>query len=481
MNRKKSWLVLIGSGLPFLVLVFMPWRAVYAFNSNLPPPWLARSTPPNLKHIPAGGSSTKSKTKSNPNSNDKKVNDSSSNSGSNAKDDSEILDSTSTSSSATSSATSHTKVGGKDLKDEDENQSTYGAVARVAATATMIPYMRVNGAATTHSVSTAITAATRDVLSKKGSRSPMESMEPHMLSLLHMCRFSNIPEVLFLHVMGTLAVTRGVINGPAQPLLSTLLAPSMVLVCLAICITSCSSSLIHNYYDTRYDTRTGHLGGLFSNQMTLSVPAPLMKRSLIYVYSILLTVMAFLPGKLARMSIVSSLLLTFWYTQHLKPRTWIKNVSLAGVQALHPFTSAAAACYTLGLSVSSISNVWRMSAVLFMSVMGRGIWADVLNEERDQKLNRRTIPVVYGKRMAGKVVLGLSVTMAFMAVIGPFMSFIWTGNSTWRQIMLSLLGSTMVVKNAVDIVKEGGMNLNLVKKALEESKFAMSLIMASFI
>merc|ERR1712071_472211 len=65
-----------------------------------------------------------------------------------------------------------------------------------------------------------------------------------------------------------------------------------------------------------------------------------------------------------------------------------------------------------------------------------------------QKMNRRTIPVVYGKRMEGKAVLGLSVTMAFMAVIGPFMSFIWTGNSTWRQIMLSLLGSTMVVNQS---------------------------------
>lgn len=470
MNSKRiqSRLFLISS-LAF-VLTFLSVAPVYGFNSNLPPPWLAHSKP-----IYPISSRSHSKSNNNPN---KKVSSSSekpsSNSGSQASNDPE------TPRASVSKSGKEEPIEDEELNDPETKLSTerapnvagddvsWGQTNKVPAT---MPSFGVQ-TAYVQSGSTAVPSATSLLKTQKKAVSP--AVAPHLANLLKMCRLSNLPGVLLLHMMGTYAAIRST----SHSFVSTLLHPSMMLVFSTLIITSCSSMVVNDYYDAR----TGV--DVLNSKPSLLAPAPVVKRFLTYLYTGLLTLLVVLPGKASRMSVVVGSLLTFWYTQHLKPKTWIKNVSCAGIIALSPFTSAAAACYTRNLSLSPmLGNIVRMCSMIFFGIMGREIWMDVLDEEGDRTVSIRTVPVVYGKRAACRIVLGLSLCMTLLSVSGPLLE-LWLSGGTatiWRRLGLSLIGSGMVVRRAIEIVAKDGMNLNLVKQAIEEDKLALVFLMGSFV
>merc|ERR1712071_502828 len=107
---------------------------------------------------------------------------------------------------------------------------------------------------------------------------------------------------------------------------------------------------------------------------------------------------------------------------------------------------------------------------------------DVCDVEGDRREHVRTVPVVYGKRLASKAVLVFSVIMAVLAVGEPVLALKSSvTNDRIRRVLFSVVGSGMVIKRAVGVVNSQGLNVDLVKKGVEESKLALLLVMASFV
>lgn len=454
---------------------------VEGFNSQLPPPWV---TPrPNNNSNNNSNSNNGRGGLANASKSNKKVTPSSNTEVATAPHDSE------NNSKSSSSGSGEEIVEGDISKDGNVSNevSSHADAAFVAAgsavteyyTTSTIPSSGINGH---HGTTTASSIADTGNGSKvsdsvrSNSLATRASTRPYLPDLLKMCRPSNLPGVFLLHIVATKVALHSL---PSQTaLLSTLLRPSHLLVLSALVLTSCSSMVVNDYYDAR--TGVDNL-----KQHKLKVPAPVTKRFLTYVYATLLTVLAFLPGKVSRASVVMGSLLTFWYTQHLKPRTWIKNVSCAGLVGLSPLTSAAATCYIHGVPLMNggpLPSVLRMSAVVFFGIMGREVWMDVLDEEGDRREHIRTVPVVFGKRFASKVVLAFTMLMSAMAVGTPLWDLIMKGSSApiLKRVIMSALGSGMVLTRAIQIVKAQGLDTDLLTKGVEEGKLALFFILASF-
>lgn len=458
------------------VLFCLSVSPTYAFNSNLPPPWLVRTT--TINPISTGSATKSSPTKkSAKSSSNEKVNEPSPNSGSPASTDQKPTNPPVARTLQDKSKSQEQKVDSSD-KDVDEKAESSVISVDTALRYTRPTYTR-SKAHTTLPATGAFGIQEKSL--KTVAMSPLmqaenkivdPSVKPHFKSLMKMCRLSNIPGVILLHVVGTYVATSAL---HSSAFLATLFQPSMLVVLASLLILSSSSMVINDYYDSR----TGV--DLLNAGKRLQVPAPVIKRFLSYLYTTLLTALVFLPGKITRMSVVFGSLLTFWYTQHLKPKTWIKNVSCAGLIALSPFTSAAAASYIQGNSlVQALPKILQLSTTIFLGVMGREIWMDVLDEDGDRKASIQTIPVKYGKRIACRVAFALSFTMALISNVGHLVTVL-NGEAAWRSLAFSSMGSAILLTRATQIMMRGGMNSNLTRRAIEEGKLVIFFVLASYV
>ena len=444
----------------FLVSCSLP--TTHGFNSNLPPPWLAHST--TIKPIPTRSAAKSRPKKESTNKSSPQDIAESSNSGSRASTEPETSNSRGSDATEDKTILEHDSDSSTKSDDVEEIEVTakepvtYGAAP---TTFTTVPSFGVSG-------QLASPPATQSSVQKQ-AKVVNPAVRPYLTSLLKMCRLSNIPGVIALHVIGAYTAIR---NTGSQLLLSTMMQPSMLMVLASQVVLTCSSMVVNDYYDAR----TGV--DVLNAKNSFSVPPIVIKRFLSYLYASLLIGVVFLPGKIARMSVVSAAMLTFWYTQHLKPKTWIKNVSVSGIIALSPITSAAAASYVLDLPFSkTLANVFPLSMTIFLFAMGREIWMDILDETGDREANVETVPVRYGKRFASRAVLGLDIFMGLICVGGPLLSFL-SGESVGMNLTLRAIGLSMVLVRAVEIVRRDGTNTKLIQKAVEEGKIALLLLTA---
>lgn len=356
--------------------------------------------------------------------------------------------------------------------------------------------------------------------------------------LLRMTRPSNFPGVIMFHILGVhRALSAGLASSSIQVsytrslLLETLRRPQMIIVALALLLTSATSMVVNDYYDARsgVDARnlltqalqksSGHGGETTYSHLdkplaTGDVPMVVAKRFLSYLYSALMICLTAVPGVASRLTVVLAAMLTFWYTQHLKPRTWLKNVSCAGLIALSPFTSGSAALHLVlesagggnGIGVGSsigpaMASLWRLVLTLFSGFMSREIIMDVCDYEGDREAGVRTVPVKYGKRFATRVSLAFTCAMAALAVGGPGLGLMaaWdaavaatptTGDAFWlilrtplaRKFVLATIGSGLIVRRAIQVVKTEGEDMNIAARAVDEQKeISVLFILASFI
>ena len=156
--------------------------------------------------------------------------------------------------------------------------------------------------------------------------------------------------------------------------------------------------VVNDYYDKKLGRDTDKKSPLISGEVTFAI----VRNFLNYLYGAALICVAFVPGIPARISVIIGLMLTFFYTKHIKPLTWIKNVMCASLIALSPATSGFAALKVASeisngpwgnLRVLATPSLWRLVAMLFFGVCGREIMMDI-TDLNDDRLNRvRTIPV----------------------------------------------------------------------------------------
>lgn len=147
---------------------------------------------------------------------------------------------------------------------------------------------------------------------------PRASIRSNLPDLIAMTRPSNIPGVTLFHMLGTyLAV------GPSGSYWKILFSPSMLVTLMALQLTSATSMLVNDYYDTKLGRDSNKAFQPLLKKGT-NIPSPTMmvvaKRFLSYLYAAALVCGAMVPGIPARLAVVMGLMLTFWYTQHLKVR-----------------------------------------------------------------------------------------------------------------------------------------------------------------
>jgi len=307
-------------------------------------------------------------------------------------------------------------------------------------------------------------------------------------TFFRLSRPSNFPATVFFHALGVHLALQS-LPMPRPSLIQALFHPSLLLSMFAILLVTSSSMIVNDYYDAKSGTdalnnsSAAHYHPISNGR----VPLPLAKSFLVYMYTVLLFTTAFLPGIATRVSVIMASLLTFWYTQHLKPKTWIKNLSCAGLIALCPLTSASATSHVfssrLNLGVL-IPTLGRLILTLFTGILSREIFMDISDYEGDKLANIATIPVQYGRRFASYFSTAVVSLMSAIVLIKPMVEACnasFHNNAQVVKLILAISGCGIALTDAVKVMKTEGMESKVVDRAVDRGKLAVMFILASFV
>jgi hypothetical protein len=185
--------------------------------------------------------------------------------------------------------------------------------------------------------------------------------------LTGLTRPSNFPGIVVFHVLGIYLALSSV--GRMDAFVHVLLGnPSMWLVFSSIVLVSSTSMVVNDYYDAKLGRDKNTDRPLAKGTLSF----PLVRRYLSYLYAASLLCSALLPGAPARLSVLFALMLTYKYTNSLKPITWVKNAVCAFLIAFAPLTSGSAALFLVsekagmmsGLSILGVGSIWRVAAMV---------------------------------------------------------------------------------------------------------------------
>jgi 4-hydroxybenzoate polyprenyltransferase len=352
---------------------------------------------------------------------------------------------------------------------------------------------------TTTSSVQAIATMTPSILSphqEQETSLPSPTVKSCLPDLIQMTRPSNLPGVVLFHFLGIyLAIQSTNILQTGGSFLRIVTDPAMMITLLALLLTSSTSMLVNDYYDFKLGNDASKLDKPLTSH---SVPLALAKRFLSYLYGVTLICLTMIPGIPARLSVLSGLILTFYYTQHLKPKTWLKNVVCASLIALSPLTSGAAALALLHdvnsnnnkaaplLLLLPASSLFRVVSMLFVGILGREITMDI-NDTRDDSLHGvRTVPVVYGQRFASTCAMICSIGVVGLAMSGPLLElWVYKGSAVSvglrRRLVLATCGSILQLRRSYQVFATEGQDATIVSKAVDEGLLTMVPLLASFV
>ena len=313
-------------------------------------------------------------------------------------------------------------------------------------------------------------------------------------SLIQMTRPWNLPGVVLFHWIG---VYLAVQSTPHAGLLWKILRqPTMMITLLALCLTSSTSMLVNDYYDFKHGLDSSKL---YSPLTSKKVPPIIVKRFLSGLYATALLSLTMVPGIPARIAVVTGLMLTFWYTEHLKPRTWLKNIVCASLIALSPLASGAAALSMMDMplmsSATGLTPLLRLVAMLFVGIMGREVMMDINDLEDDSLHGVRTVPVKYGRKFASMVAMACSCGVTGLAMGVPIVQYLGKMTTTTitmtaqqpstihllRRISLATIGSLFQLRRSYHVLATEGQDRMVLDKAIQEGRTTVILLLASFI
>lgn len=367
----------------------------------------------------------------------------------------------------------------------------------------------------------AMTAATE----KGGASTPQATVWNQLGPLTQLTRPQNFPGIFCFHVLGIYIALQSA--NRMDLFVTVLLAkPSMWLVLSAVILVSCTSvsnvagaavaaaavaavlnddafvpnlsypcsfenkkMVVNDYYDAKLGRDTSPDRPLVTGDLSF----PLVRRYLSYLYAAALICGALLPGAPARLAVMLSLMLTYWYTNHLKPLTWVKNAVCAFLIAFAPLTSGSAAlhlAYTTttttmpALSLWRMGPIWRAVAMLFWGFLGREMTMDCNDVENDRAVGVQTIPVVYGPAFASRVALGCAAVAAGLAMAGPLrdMTTAAVPTAVWaRRLGFAVAGSAIQLAGAWRVWQTEGRDRNTVNWAVDSGVKTILLFLASYL
>jgi 4-hydroxybenzoate polyprenyltransferase len=339
------------------------------------------------------------------------------------------------------------------------------------------------------------------------STSKSDTVWQQLGPLTRLTRPHNFPGIFLFHLIGIYITLQ---STHRLDVFSTFLlaSPAMWLVFASVLLVSSTSMVVNDYYDAKLgrdtiSTDTDHDDDdhhhntnhpLVSGDLSFRV----VRRYLSYLYAAALLISTVLPGALARFSVIVSLMLTYWYTNHLKPLTWIKNAVCAFLIAFAPLTSSSATLHLLTttatttpptnmfVQVFQIVPLWRVVTMLFVGILGREITMDCNDVQNDGAVGVRTIPVVYGSVFASRVALACAGMASTLALMGPIYQG-WNRNSgisamVWqRRLVLASIASTIQMIGAIKVWKTQGRNRQVVSTAVDNGAATILLFLASYL
>lgn len=309
-------------------------------------------------------------------------------------------------------------------------------------------------------------------------------------ALFQLTRPANFPGITLFHMLGTyLALTY---TSRSSLFWKTIVHPRMCLTWLALVLTSSTSMVVNDYYDAK-------LGRDVNTHKALSegkIPLHVAKRFLKYLYAAAALVLMGVPGVPTRISVAVGLVLTYWYTEHLKPITLLKNIVCAVLIALSPLTSGSAAMHlvertALTWKQVAIVPLWQLVGTLFFGVMGREIMMDCTDMDDDRQSQVRTLPVVYGRRLASAAVLATTVFLVACATSGPILQLRHAlPTSSWKTLALSpsarrlgfaSIGSLMSIRRTWQVFQTECGHQTSIDQAVDEAHLQVLFFLASFV
>ena len=377
--------------------------------------------------------------------------------------------------------------------------------------------------------------------------------------LLKMCRLQNLPGVLVFHVVAVHLIHRVAASqyDAIPSLLSLIVQPGMLATLLATMLIACISMLFNDYYDTKsgldfinemaklnsvremspkslrnspgsMTTAEFYSSALLAPDSEPHSEKPLVTgelprrvaRNFITLMAIMtLTTTMVLPGILPKLAVLVSGIIVYFYTESLKPITWIKNISCAGLIAASPLVSGVAAWHILSLPRfgAALSSLIRLMACIFTWSMSREIVMDItdckfdscllmclicirakkysltlyttfhcVSDKGDKLVGVQTIAVRHGKRFASKVSLVFATLFAILTTSGPSTELLGITTSPHLlppllRFILSLCASSWMVFRALQVCRDEGEHAALGNKLVQESMITALLAIGSFV
>jgi 4-hydroxybenzoate polyprenyltransferase len=323
--------------------------------------------------------------------------------------------------------------------------------------------------------------------------------------LFKMIRPTSIPGIVLFHFLGIHLVTRMTTTTTTTTASFRTVAshPSSWLTLLMINLVSASSMIVNDYYDAKLGRDQNKLDTSRKYLLRQDVSNATVRRFLMQLYGLSLLVVACLPGTLTRLLATLSLMMTYLYTKHLKPKTFVKNLVCAGLIAFAPVTSGLAARAILLQLQSGVvfvggggnmllgglpADLWRLAIALFCAVFGREVYMDCNDMTADQRSGIRTIPVVYGKRVATMVAQGANVAMALLITTPPAYRYYRHGSLhratqllLMRRLVLAGLASFWQVMRGFQIIRTRGDDKRTIERTVNGGLWVLVLLLASFL
>ena len=309
----------------------------------------------------------------------------------------------------------------------------------------------------------------------------VSSIRQSLPDLISMTRPSNLPAVVLLHMLGTYLALQSTPLSSSSQLWRVLAKPGSMVTLVALLLTTSTSMLVNDYFDYK----------LGNDSLKPLKPLPAHRVDLItaknfvsILYGIALVCVTLIPGAPARLAMLMGLILTFYYTQHLKPRTWLKNTVCATLTSLAPLTSGISALALMNQTWTNPVSLWRVTAMLFVGILGREMTMDLNDVEDDSAHGVRTVPVKYGRKYASKVTFGCSMIMSVFALSGPIWQVVVEQVRTAgavRRLSLASLGCGLMLRRAYQVFRTKGEDYEVVATAVDEGLLTVVLLMASFV
>jgi len=318
--------------------------------------------------------------------------------------------------------------------------------------------------------------------------------------LFRMTRPSSIPGTILFHMLGVALVVRGA-SFPTNYWSILLREPTLWLTLLTTNLVSATSMVVNDYYDAKLGRDALKRSKALVDGKVSMVTAKLF---LMYLYAAALIVSTFLPGVPTRLSVVLALIMTYLYTKHLKPMTWVKNAVCASLIALAPWSSGScawnilhssdaavagsSAVINLQSSILLVPEIWRVFAVLFFGVLGRELLMDCNDAVADEGAGIRTVPVVYGRRFAVKVAAASTVSMTLIATVPlvqqllqlPASVPLWS-SAPFRRLLLAGGSCAAYLGNIWKVWKSKGEDKHLIKKTVDFGLLLVFGLLMSFV